>query len=231
MFNKISCKNCGKKVSKDSSFCPHCGNYLSPYKPKKTKNRKEDYGMLGENDEIHEDHFVNPLFSGISGKILNKLFDSTMKMLEKEMQKSMKDTQKFPKNPKTNTHFELYINGKRIDPKKVKITQMPVHAVQTKNKRENFSDKYFSPEYGKKFLKFNAKEPETKLRRLSDKIIYEISVPGVKKIDNVSIIKAGNSIEVKAVSEKNSYMKVIPFDMNILKYDLSDEKITLELEE
>ena len=53
----------------------------------------------------------------------------------------------------------------------------------------------------------------------------------MSKIENISIVKAGNSIEVKAISDKNSYFKIIPFGMNILKYNLNNETIILELGE
>ena len=83
----------------------------------------------------------------------------------------------------------------------------------------------------KKFAQLPIKEPHTNLRRLSDKIVYEISVPGVKSIENVSIVKMGNSIEVKAISKEHSYFKIIPLDLDILNYEISDETIVLELRE
>ena len=235
MFSKKTCKNCRKKVSKNNSFCPYCGTYLSPYRynSKKQKNSKEDFGMLGENDnlsESSENPFANSIFSGFSGKIFNKMLNSTMKMLEKEMQKSMKEMEPSRKNP---AHFELYINGKRIDPKNIKITQKTSPRFQQQNqkiKNTNLNlNKFFSSEKTKKFSELPLTEPKSNIRRLSDRIIYEISVPGVEKIENVSIINIGNSIEVKAISDKNSYMKIIPMKMDILKYDLDKETIVLEL--
>ncbi len=234
MFNKKTCKNCKAKINKNNSFCPYCGTYLSPYKynPKKSKsNEKEDFGMLGENDEMQNNSSQNPMLGGFSGKVFSKVLNSTMKMLEKEMQKSMKEPAKISNNP--NTHFELYINGKRVNPNNIKVTQRPLQQVQkVQNKRhEKNTDKFLSSEDVEKFSKLPIEEPKSNLRRLSDKIIYEISVPGVKSINNVSILKIGNSIEIKAVSNKNAYMKVIPFSMNILKYELLKETIVLELKE
>lgn len=238
MFGKKSCKKCNKKVNKDSSFCPYCGTYISPYKYNKNskKENKKSYGMLGKNDNLSQENnpFQNPAFPGFSGKIISKLFDSTMKMLEKEMEKSMKESGAFhqDKNMNSNTRFELYINGKKVDPSKIKITQKPLQQKSIQqNQTQNKSGKSFSPENSKKFAQLPLKEPKTNLRRLSDKIIYEIYVPGVKKIENISIVRAGNSVEVKAISDKNAYFKIIPFGMDILKYDLNNETIILELGE
>lgn len=239
MFGKKSCKNCSKKIDKNSSFCPYCGTYISPYKSKKNKKEnKKSYGMLGKNDELSQENntFQNSMLPGFSGKIISKLFDSTMKMLEKEMEKSIKESRNFTQNPNSNTHFELYINGKRVDPSKIKITQKPLQqkpsqSKQASNISEHKTDKFFSQENSKKFSKLPIKEPKTNLRRLTDKIIYEIYVPGVKEIENISIVRAGNSVEVKAISDKNAYFKVIPFGMDILRYNLNNETIILELGE
>ena len=230
MFNKKICKKCNAKVSKKVSFCPNCGTYLNPYKKNsENKNSKKDFGILGQNDELVQPNeneiFANSMFSGFSGKMINKMLNSTMKMLEKEMQKDMK---KMSQNQ--NTHFELFINGQRIDPRKIKVTQKPIQVQQIKKNSNKEMQKNFNSENFKNFSKFPITEPKSNLRRLSDKIIYEIFVPGVKKIENVSIIKAGNSIEVKAISDENSYKKIIPLNLNILKYDLNNEIISLELQ-
>lgn len=231
MFNKITCKKCREKVSKKHSFCPNCGNYLKPYKKPQDK---EDWGMLGKEDEMSNEAspFSNSLFGGLTEKMLNKMLSSTMKMLEKEMQKSLKETENMPGNSGSN--FELYINGKKVDPKNIKITQMPGNFAENKQSKQKNSKKItkvFSSDKNKKFSSLKMKEPKTTLRRLSDKIIYEISVPGVKSVEDISVVKIGNSIEIKAISEENSFFKIIPVNLNILSFELEDETIILELKE
>lgn len=230
MFNKITCKKCKEKVSKKDSFCPNCGNYLAPYKKKKDE---DDWGMLGKEDKIDEDPFSSPLFKGLGGGMLNKMLANTMKMLEKEMQKSLKDAERMAVDPSTN--FELYINGKKVDPKNIKVTQMPLQFTEkktiTKNKPNKGKYISFNTEESKKFSSLPIKEPKTTLRRLSDKIMYEISVPGVKSINKVSIIKIGDSIEVKAISKENAYFKVIPINLDVQNFKLSNEVLVLELKE
>jgi len=80
-----------------------------------------------------------------------------------------------------------------------------------------------------KLAKMPKKEPETIVRRLSDRIIYEISVPGVKNIKDVIINKLQNSIEIKAFAKDKVYFKLLPVSLPIKKYKIEDEKLVLEL--
>lgn len=233
MFNKIKCDKCNQKVSKKDSFCPNCGNYLSPYK--KPKEKKGDYGMLGNQDEFTNEfnNMTNSMFGGFGGKIFNKMLNQTMKMLEKEIQKNMQEVSKQNSDeslPQNKTHFELFINGKRINPNQIKVTQKPVQFTE-KNlpKKPENSNKFFATENIKKFSELPKKEPKTELRRLQDKIIYEISVPGVQSLEDISIVKLENSIEIKAVSKDKAYSKIIPVNLDISGYGLSKGKIILEL--
>ena len=46
----------------------------------------------------------------------------------------------------------------------------------------------------------------------------------------ISIVKLENSIEIKAVSKKKAYIKLIPINMPITNYQLEKGKLILELE-
>ncbi len=87
----------------------------------------------------------------------------------------------------------------------------------------------------KKFAGLPKKEPETNIRRLSNKIVYEIKMPDVKSIEDVSITQLESSIEIKALAtpkrkKKYVYSKIIPVNLPIKKYNLLKEKLVLELE-
>ena len=72
MFKK-RCSKCDKKIEKGYNFCPYCG------KNSKGDYKKEDYGILGRDDFIDgEDMF------GLDNSFIEKLFNSTMKMMEKQ---------------------------------------------------------------------------------------------------------------------------------------------------
>ena len=73
-------------------------------------------------------------------------------------------------------------------------------------------------------------EPSTKIRRLANKVIYEINLPEVKSINDVSILRLENSIEIKALAKNKAYFKSIPINLPIINYILSEGKLVLEFE-
>ncbi len=241
MFSKKTCKNCGKKIGNKENFCANCGAPI--------KIDEKEWGMLGKDDlnmnnQENLNPFANSMFGGIGGKVFNKMLNSAMKMLEKEMQNANKDFQNMNPNNKNNPHnfpktnFELFINGKRINPENIKITQKPVKFIKDQNGRNNQSERpkqakniFLSEKKAKEFSTLPKKEPRTNIRRLSNKMIYEIEIPGVKTIDSISIVKMENSIEIKAVAKDNSYFKIIPLNLDISQFSLENEKLVLELKE
>jgi HSP20 family molecular chaperone IbpA len=221
MFKKKTCKKCGEKTNNKFNFCPNCGNYFSG------KN-EENWGMLGKDDFVPEqDPFSNSLFGGISGKMLNKMIGSTMKMLEKELKKEMASQ---PQKTNIQPNFELYINGKKIAPENIKITKRPPqkNSAQKPSTIKSYL-KHFNSKNSEKFSKLPKKEPSTNVRRLSDKVVYEIKIPGVKSIEDVSIVKLENSIEIKAIAKDKAYQKLIPIDLPLRRYKLNKDKLVLEL--
>ncbi|OGJ12628.1 hypothetical protein A3K62_02015 [Candidatus Pacearchaeota archaeon RBG_16_35_8] len=223
MFGKKTCNNCKEKVSNKYRFCPFCG-YLFD------KKESEDYGMLGVNDEIEEvrQNPLDSMFGGMGGKILNKMFNNVVKILEKEMEKETKNqnpNQHFP----AKTNFEIIINGKRINPENIKFTQRVMKPDEAGKPRKKSVPK-MSVESLKKMSKMKKHEPSTNIRRLANKVIYELNIPGVKSIEDVSITKLESSIEIKALAEKKAYAKLIPINLPITNYELSDGKLILELD-
>jgi HSP20 family molecular chaperone IbpA len=207
MFKKNNCSKCGKKIDKKYDFCPYCGNVI--------ENNQEDWGMLGKNDIKGFEKTQNP-FEKITESMLSKMLGSAMKMLEKEMQKEMNSQ----KNDMPKANIRLMINGKEISlnntekkPKKVKEAE----------------SKMFSEDKSKEFLKLSKEEPKTDLRRLSKKVIYEIELAGVTSIEDISVIKLENSIEIRAIAKDKAYFKIIPINLPLVDYDFSDETLVLEL--
>lgn len=212
MFKKKECEKCRKKISKKYEFCPYCGSQFN--------ENPENWGILGENDDLNEfEQFSNSIFGKISGSMINKMLGGAMRMLEKEMQKEIKN-----QNFKPKTNIRLMINGREINlnnqetennKKRQEIKEMPLNTLPH--------------EKLKKISSLPKQEPATKIRRLSDKVIYEIQMPEVKSVKDISIIKLENSIEIKALAEDKAYFKLIPINLPILNYELSKGKLVLEL--
>jgi len=229
MFSKKTCQRCGRKTKKEDSFCPACGTPLGK------KQRRDEFGMLGEDDSFEEmESLSNSLFGmrGMGGNFMNKMISSTMKMLEKEMEREMQKgikTQNQNTNNFPRTKIKLMINGKEINlnngmqengisEKKEKQRQTPVRL------------KKFSEEQAKKFSKLPKKEPKTDLKRIADKISYEIEIPGVESIEDVSVTPLESSIEIKAISKEKAYSKSIPLNLPIASYAFSKGLLVLEFQ-
>ncbi len=215
MFEK-KCSKCKKEIKRSFEFCPYCGN---------STKKIEDWGMLGKNDIFENDKLNAPRGNSLLGftdKFLEKMLSSTMKIMEKELNKSL------PKEDIPLPNFELFINGKKIDPSKIKITkkQIPVQENTTKK----IHSKLFSAEQKEKYSQIKKQEPKTNLRRLSDRIIYELELPGIKNLEDISIKQVDNSIEIQAIAPKKAYFKVLEIGYTLLEYRLQKEKLILEFE-
>ncbi|PJE81740.1 hypothetical protein COU58_00975 [Candidatus Pacearchaeota archaeon CG10_big_fil_rev_8_21_14_0_10_32_42] len=207
MIGTKKCDVCRENVKGKYNFCPHCGSQI--------KETKDAWGMLGKNDG----NFEKPgVFENIGDKLINKMITNTFKILEKEMQKNMSSrNQKFPQ-PKV----KLMINGREISPKDAKMVKKDVNT--------KFLPIEFSEVNLQRWKKVKKKEPKSTLKRVEDKIEYEVEVPGVKSIKDISIVKLENSLEVKAVGDKTGYLKRIPINLPLKKYSLVKGILTLELD-
>jgi hypothetical protein len=207
MFKK-KCSNCKGKISAKYNFCPYCRMPLQ---------KNQDFGMLGRNDfQEKQNNIQDPFLNGLGGNMLGKMLGSAMKMLEKEIGKEMSKPNQQPK-----TNIKLMINGKEINmnnpEKPMKKEKTKITEIKLPNKKLNIS-------------KLPKKEPATNIRRLSDKVIYEVKMPGVKSIKDISMIKLENSIEIKAIAKNKAYVKLIQINLPIIHYEFDKGTLILELE-
>src|SRR3989344_9630993 len=216
MFKK-KCPKCERKIERKFEFCPFCGKNL------KGGYDKEDYGFIGKNDIIESDNLL-----GIGGSFMDKLFNSAFKMMEKQMKEMQKEFNN--PQPKTNPHFpgnldiQFFVNGKRITPQK--IPQKNIQEQIRSNQPLKISNK-ISKEKAERFSQLPKIEPKSKIRRLSGRIIYELSVPGVEDINDVLINQLENSIEIKALSKDKVYSKILNINLPIINYELEQENLIL----
>jgi len=199
---KKKCSSCAKKIERKFNYCPYCGLSF------KASKNEQDYGFLGKDEEEMESL---PPIQGLPFG-MNKLVNTLVKQLEKEL--SQFDNGEMNKMPKG---FKINIStGKPM------MRQLP------KN-QENYSKNKISPEEMNRRLSLPKSNAESKVKRLSDKIIYEIETPGVKEKDEVTITKLATGLEVRAYSNDKCYIKFIPLTVEIMSYNVKDEKIYLEL--
>lgn len=228
MLNKKTCKNCRKKISQKDNFCPNCGAVQ-----KDSSQQKKEWGLLGNDDNINRQNQAPQ--DPMGGGMLNKMVSGMMKMLEKEiqkdMQKKMQNSQNQEKNPpqeqgKMPPNFKLMINGKEVD-----LGGNKPQSAQEKPKQKELTQQDLPYNKLRGFAKKEKQEPSTSVKRFSDRVVYEINIPGVESKEELSITKLENSIEVRAKSKDKSYFKVIPIDSPITGYDFKKGKLSLEFSE
>ena len=215
------CSRCGKKASKKYDFCPHCGVNLSG-------NSNRGYGFLGKNDL---DNFDIKIPFGIKAmlKPLMKEFNRQMMELDKEMVKHQSDEKKDSKNTKVIRSFSFHIGAPGQKPIKINTGNVPTAQI-LKNKDEGIELPKIADKKLEKTKNYPRKEPETNVRRLSDNDIYEISLHGVKGLEDINVTVLEDGIEVKAITKKEVFIKNIDVTLPLKDYDFQSEKLILELE-
>jgi hypothetical protein len=220
MFNK-KCSKCRNKISGNYDFCPFCGNNL------KSSNNPEDYGLIGRNDFLDESFFPK------SNSMMDKIFDNAFRMAEKILEKQMKSMTEEMQNSRTrineenpgNVDIQFFVNGKRVFPNSISKntkTLKKIHPIKIENK--------ISEERMIEASKLPRKEAVSRMKRIGNKIIYEVEVPGVDNIDNVMINQLETSIEIKALTKNKVYHKTLNLNLPILSYGLNDGNLVLELQ-
>ena len=224
MFEK-KCSKCGRRIEKDFEFCPYCG-----FNMKREKDGR-DYGILG----IDDDNFNLPNTASMPFG-LDRVFSSLIKQIDKQFRDLDKEFGKEPKIEKSPLSRGISISissGTGKNPE-IKVRGFGPgfgnsKVQETEEKPIKIKQPEITEEQARKMAKLPRKEAETRIRRLSDKIIYEIELPEIKSLNNVIINKLENSIEIKAFTKKQVYVKLLPVKLQILDYKLEDEKLILEL--
>lgn len=223
MFKKRKCNNCNEKLGKGYNFCPYC---RYPAKNSDRANNENDWGLLGKND------FDTP--QGVKLPTgLNTLFSFLMKNITQQLNELDELERSNGKMKKKGIGVNINTSGNR--PPEITIRSfgaLPQDIEQKKKQKKpaKKSNKGFSKEQNKKFASLPKEEPRTNIRRLSNKVIYEINADGVLSLEDVCITPLENSIEVKALAKDKVFSKLIPFNLPIKKYGLSKGKIVLEME-
>jgi hypothetical protein len=196
------CPSCSKRIRKKFDFCPWCGI------PLRENRERQDFGMLGKNDNSVNNNMMGQQIKLPFG--LEKMMGSLVKQIEKEMGDMGMPMGAGPKG------FEIKIqtgNPKNKQPERPQpIAQQSISGSEMK-RRESLPQK----------------QAKSKVKRLSDKILYEIEAPGVEKVTDVVITPLERGVEVRAYTKEACYIKTIPMKVQIEKYGVKNGKVFLEL--
>jgi hypothetical protein len=227
MFEK-KCPRCERKIHKEFSYCPFCGFDIKKYE------EEEDFGFFGRSDRIAEDFFKDD--TSILGGSLGKIMNSLMKQLEKQMNDMEKETDSLdtPHTPNiTPRGFKIQISTGKPIIKEINGTGFADSEGLNDSEEQTIkTSKISSPRISKEEIERRSRLPKTEaesnVRRLGDKLVYEISVPGVNSKKDILVTKLEESIEIKAYSHDRCYVKTIPLKLEIIGYALKDETIFVE---
>lgn len=217
MFGK-RCTYCDNKIKNSYRFCPHCGHALK--EGVASPDDLKDWGMLGQQDlDFGNDVKLPRGFDSLFNFFLNGLLGSA-----KDIEKGLKKKQK--KTPKKG--FSISISTASGKPPQIKLVPLKDSNKKTLNgvaqKKKNLLKKNL-----KNFSELPREEPLTAIRRFSDKVVYEIELPGVKSLEDVSISELEHSLEIRAISKERSFFKILPINLPIVESNLKKGKLVLEL--
>jgi len=232
MFEK-KCKRCRREIKRDFGFCPFCG-----FDVKKEQEGK-DYGFLGKDDNLDLHNFGVKMPFGFDMVFSNllKQIDKQFKELDKEIgQEAKKEKVIRKKLPSFSRGLSISISTSTGKKPEIKISgfgpgleNLSGGIKELGKKEEKIKAPEITEEKAREIAKLPREEAKTSVRRLSNKIIYEISLSGVSNLKDVLINKLENSIEIKAFSKDKVYFKLLPINLPILTYKLKDNKLILEL--
>ena len=205
IFNKTDCRYCRRRINKSYRYCPLCG-----YDQKKPV---QEY----------------PLMPSISFPF-SKIFDELTKEFSREFDKLYEEDFEKKSRKVKSSGISISISTEGGEPR-IRMHTLGDAEREQRVQAKQIKQRVLSKEEAERYAKLPRHEAETTVKRLGDKIIYEISLPGVSRVEDVFVTKLQNSIEIKAFGKDKAYFKLIPVDLHIGNYLLKEGKLVLELRE
>ena len=204
---KKKCASCAKKIERKFRFCPYCGASARGVGVRGVGVSDNEYGMLGREDsgERVQDELKLPFG-------MNKIVNSLVKQLEGQMN-SLDGGDGIPRG------FKIRIAGG---------PQMNQLVRRAPEKRAEEMPKISDEEMDRR-AGLPREEVESRVRRLSDRIIYEMDTPGVKRKKDIVLTKLASGLEIKAYSRDKCYVKFIPLTVEVIEYSVEKDKVFVEL--
>ncbi|MFH1425602.1 MAG: hypothetical protein ABIG28_02635 [archaeon] len=219
LFNKKNknlkkCEDCGSRVEDKFSFCPHCGNsFLDP-------QDEEDYGLLGRDDSLDVEEENYDMFQGfgITDKIIGTMFNSIMKSLNKQFKNQLREMDREVSQPEIRS----FPNGISIR------LSGPLQQRKKKQGQEKKAVREITEEQLKKISSLPKSPAKTNVKRLGNKVVYELSTPGVTALEDIFISKLESGYEIKAIGSKKVYVNSVPINLPLRQYSIVNNKLLVE---
>ncbi|MDO8508720.1 MAG: hypothetical protein Q7S27_03480 [Nanoarchaeota archaeon] len=200
------CDNCNSKVNQKFSFCPYCGISMLD-----EEKYMKDYGFLGKGEEMEESMIPPQLGMGITDKLIGSLMNNLMKSLDKQFKQMNKGY--------NGEEIKSFPNGIRIQ---IGSSQ------NSKKPNKSIFEKAVSEKQLEKMNSLPREKAETKIKRLSDKIVYELSTPGIESPQDVFVSRLESGYEIKAIGDKKIYVNSLPINLPLKSLSLDNNKLLIE---
>lgn len=204
----MRCPRCGSGVNEGWKFCPKCGSRL-------------ERNLFGDVFERMEQEMKNEL------KSMDRAFERNFEVL---------DLSPFFRKPIRSSGFSIKITRSGSEKPKVSVKtfgDVDRKELESETGKLGFEKAPKMERGGKVCLERTRtiEEPETCVRRIGDKIVVEVKLPGVEDTKDIELKSLENSIEVKAISGKKAYFKILtkPQKTNIFRKDFENGVLRMEL--
>lgn len=196
-----------KKTNK--SACPHCNNKVSssytfcPYCGSQimSKEQEEDqFGLIGRTDAQSKAQ-PQDMFAQLMQNMLKNI--NLSGMMDNAEVKNMPNG------------FKIKIGLPGQAPKK-KISQPKV--------------KSLTEEQALRMADMPRAMAKTNIKRLSDKVVYELAAQGIQSTQDVFVSKLESGYEIKAIGKNKVYVNSLPINLPLKSYSIGEKGITLEFD-
>ena len=201
----IKCEKCSSFVSEDFSYCPYCSNPMLD-----VEREMKDFGMIGKNDSPELPNISNSNL-GITDRIFESVFNSLMKQVEKQFKESAKD-----------------MNNIQGFPGGIRIRVGPPMPMSQKPTQKKAQRPAITEEQIEKMSNLPRAKAKTHVRRLSDKVVYELAMPGIESVNDVFVSKLEKGYEIKAIGKKKVYVNSLPVELPIKSFKIDDKILQVE---
>lgn len=166
----------------------------------------KDFGMIGKTDFIDENLSRNssaPNEFGVMDKLISSMMNSIMKNMMNEMEK---------------TEVSSLPNGIKI--------KIGVPARQKQKAAPTIRN--ISEEQLKRMSSLPRTIAKTSVKRIGDRIIYELNTPGIISPEDIFVSKLESGYEIKAIGEKKVYVNNLPLNLPINCLTVNQDKLFIE---
>ena len=172
-----------------------------------------------------------PLGFNMLLKPLMKELNKQMMELNKELVEDEKAARKEGKPVRTS--FSIHIGMPGAKPiilegmnGNIKMASIPGNRDSKQQKSVNLPK--IKSEVLSKVKNLPRTEPQASVRRLADRVIYELVLAGVKSAENINITLLEEGVEIKAFSDKEMFVKTIESGLKFADYSFAPERLVLE---